>query len=93
MHNENQEASAKTLKQDFSVSAKNIHIVPFFSEIHAEEKDFERNICFIGTKFCNDEPNCINSFMNSKPTKDEIQKYKKLIQKVKDEPFIDEDEF
>ena len=86
-----QEASAETLRQDFNIPAENIHILPFFTEIRAENKEFKRNICFIGTKFGNNVQNCINRFMIGKPNDALKNEYITLIQKVRENPFIDED--
>lgn len=83
---ENQESACETLKSDFRVPAKNIRILPFFSEVKAEDVEQKHNICFIGTKFGCNGRYCLHKFMDTKPSDDERKEYLRLMHKVEEHP-------
>lgn len=88
-----QETSVSDLQQSFHIPVKNIHILPFFTSIIANKKDLKRNICFIGSKFTDQNKNCINCFMEAKPSDVECQIYFDLLKKVQRNPFMSQAEF
>ena len=76
------------LKNNFGVSKNNILEVTPFSSVNSEKKDIKSNIVFIGTKFYSTKENIYASFMQQKPSNEQISKFKKLIGIYVSDPFI-----
>jgi len=80
------------LTNEFNVPKDNILLVPFFTEIHAEDIEKKHNICFIGTKFTDNYLSCLQKFMALKPTDEEREEFKNLVKIVEDRVFITKEE-
>ena len=88
-----QEESAKMLKDEFNAKDENILTVPFFTEIQAEDLPHKHNICFLGSRFIGSErPNIYNRFMETQPSHEEIQVFKKAISIFRQTPLMTQEE-
>lgn len=86
-----QQESVKILNEEFGIKLKNILQTSFFSEVINEKLDCTRNICFIGTKFisCKNKTPYVK-FMEKNPNIDEKKEFINLLDKIKNNPFIDD---
>lgn len=74
-----QTSSRDYLRDKFEIEDKYIFDVPFFTEIYAQECEFERNIGFIGSNFVNPEASVSRIFdSNANTLKDRLIYYKIL---------------
>lgn len=85
-----QTESLKILKEQFCVKDKDIILIPFFTEIKAEDKEFITNISFIGSKFVTDNKKSpFSRFLLNNPSDDEVRLYKELINEFCNNVFWD----
>lgn len=84
-----QSESIKILQEQFGVNQKDILLVPFFTEIKAEDVEFKTNISFIGSKFIVDPSKTpYNKFISQNPDDEEINTYRKLLKVFYDYPYV-----
>lgn len=87
--------SIECLNMDFGVSKSKIHLLPFFTEVRAEDKEQDMNISFIGSKFLdiaatNKAP--WNILHNHIPSLNDIKTFERLLKFVEQNPLhCDED--
>lgn len=88
-----QEESVKVLQEQFGVDKKDILLVPFFTEIRAEDTEFKTNISFIGTKFIySTRKSPFAKFMTQNPDDEEVKLYKILLDEFCENVYLDKDE-
>ena len=88
-----QSSNVDLINRLYKVNKKNIIHIPFFSMIQPEEKPIKSNVCFIGSKFCGFSPeSTFNRFMKACPNDCDIEEFKKCIEILKKDVFLNEKE-
>ena len=90
-----QDISMDCLIGEYGAERKNIAKIPFFTEIKAENVPSSNNICFIGTKFGNEDlySTPYHRFIAQKPTIEEKRIYLKLLSEIEKNPLVTVDAF
>ena len=83
-----QTSSIATIHDEFGVSKEKIFYIPFFSEVHADDREPTINISFIGSKFQPNPRTLPNRFTNSNPSKEERELFAKCIEEITRNPQI-----
>lgn len=85
--------SIRVIHEELGVDKKNIHYVPFFTSIQAEDIPQTTNISFIGSKFTlSSVPQIWNTFRALNPSPEEVELFRQVLETVKYQPFITEEE-
>lgn len=83
-----QAESVQIIKELYNAQDKQIAQVPVFSEIQPENKEIENNIVFIGSNWTWKGEFFVRDFMLKNPSKEEIEKARKVLEKYAEYPFV-----
>lgn len=85
----NQSASKQMLIEDFGTTEKQCRLIPFFSEIQANDTgQAKENIVFLGTNWLWRGYNFLNRFIRSNPSESDIEKAKAVLEQHVLEPLL-----
>ncbi len=87
-----QEESRPILENEYGVKKENIFHLPFFTEIQNEKIERKENICFIGTKFLTPNKSIITRFMETNPSRGEIELWRMCVKAIEKNPFLTSEE-
>lgn len=83
--------SVQLIKEIYAAKDNQIAKVPFFSEIQAEKIDIENNLVFIGSNWTWKGEYFVRDFMLKNPSKDDVEKARKVLEKYSEYPFVTSD--
>lgn len=84
-----QEDNRKTLVDEYGVKDEHIFLVPFFTEIYADDSvEQNTNICFIGSLFAVTSTKPFQKFMEQSPSEDEWNMMRECINHLRMNPQV-----
>ena len=88
-----QTESTRIIKEMYNVNEKNIVHMPFFTSMQAENLPIYKNICFIGSKFTDEDPIPYHHLQNKSNSKEIIKEYMNYYKQLEKNPYLEINDF